>query len=196
MTRPPPPRGFTLIEVLIALTLTGIVSLLALEGVRLTAMGVGRLTDRADRLEARRSLEDLLRRELGATFAAPRRRDQASFVGGPQSLQFVALAEDGGAGLYRDALVVETQDGVRRLALTRRRLDAMGAAEARHVVLVPRLGAWRIGYFGAPAPGADAAWQDRWEGLRDPPALVRLEFDTGDGLVRPPLIVRLWTVPR
>jgi general secretion pathway protein J len=188
--------GFTLVELLIALALTGIVSLLMLEGVRFAALGLGRLSDRAERLEARRSVEDLLRRELGATFAAPRRPNLPAFVGGPQSLRFLTLAEDSGVGLYRVALGVEVQGGVRRLTLTRRRLDAMGALDARRIVLIPTLGTLRIAYFGAPSPGAELHWQDQWDGPSNPPALVRLEFDGGDGLLRPPLVVRLWTVPR
>ena len=196
MTRGKRPRGFTLVELLIALALTGIVSLLLLEGVRFSALGLGRLSDRADRLEARRSLEDLLRRELGAVSAAPLLSNVPALVGEPQSLQFLTLANDGGAGLYRVRLDVETQGGTRRLVLKRRRLDALSAADEQRAVLVPRLGDLRIAYFGALSPGGAAQWQEEWKGLRDPPALVRFAFDAGDGLARPPLVVRLWAAAR
>jgi general secretion pathway protein J len=189
-------QGFTLIELVIALALTGIVALLALEGVRLNAMALGRLSDRTDRLEARRGLEDLLRRELGAAFAASLRRDQPVFAGSPEAVRFLTLAEDGGAGIWRVTLAVEARDGVRRLTLTRRRREALGAAGEQRAVLVPRLGALRIAYFGSDTPGATARWQDEWQGRRDLPTLVRFDLDAGDGLVRPPLLVRLWTGAR
>lgn len=196
MMRRREPHGFTLVELLIALALTGIVSLLMLEGVRFSALGLGRLSDQAERLEARRSVEELLRRELGAAFAAPLLSSAPPLTGGPQSLQFLTLAEDSGAGLYRVALGVEAQGVKRRLVLSRRRVDAGGAVDAERTVLAPRLDSVQIAYFGAPSPGDEAHWQDRWEGMRDPPALVRIEFDAGDGLRRPPLVVRLWAATR
>ena len=189
-------RGFTLIELLIALALTGVVSLLLLEGVRFSALGLGRMSERADRLEARRSLEELLRRELGAVTAAPLLTNMPALVGEPQSVQFLTLANEGGAGLYRVRLAVETQGGARSLVLSRRRLDVSAAAETQRAVLVPQLGDLRIAYYGAPVPGGDAHWQDDWKRLRDPPALVRFSFDAADRLVRPPLVVRLWTAVR
>ena len=64
-------RGFTLVELLIALALTGIVSLLLLSTTRLAALGFDRASAQAERLEAHRALEDLLRRELSATIASP-----------------------------------------------------------------------------------------------------------------------------
>jgi general secretion pathway protein J len=196
MTRGRRPDGFTLVELLIALALTGIVALLMLEGVRFSALGLGRLSDLADRLEARRSLEDLLRRELGAVTVAPLLATVPALVGEPQSLQFLTLANDTGAGLYRVKLAIETRGDTRQLVLTRRRIDAPATADAQRAVLVPRLRDLRIAYFGAATPGSDAQWQEEWTGRRDPPALVRFAFDAGDGLARPPLIVRLWAAAR
>lgn len=196
MTRGRRPNGFTLVELLIALALTGIVALLMLEGVRFSALGLGRMSQRAEQLEARRSLEDLLRRELGAVAAAPLVANVPTLVGEPQALQFLTLANATGAGLYRVKLAVETHGDTRQLVLTRRPVDAPAAADAQRAVLVPRLGDLHIAYFGAASPGGDAQWQEEWKGLRDPPALVRFAFDPGDGLARPPLIVRLWAAAR
>lgn len=192
MTHRARPPGFTLVEVLVALALVGIVSLLMLEGMRFAALGLGRLSDQAARLDTRRGIETLLRRELGTVFAASLPPAAPALIGGPQSLHFRTLAEDGGAGLYRVDLALEARGGDRALVLTRRRVGATGALNVQREVLAPQLRGLRIAYFGRAAPDAPPQWQERWDDERTPPLLVRIVLDTGDGLARPPLIVRLW----
>ncbi|HUZ74627.1 MAG TPA: prepilin-type N-terminal cleavage/methylation domain-containing protein [Stellaceae bacterium] len=187
--------GFTLVEVLIALALTGIVALLMLEGMRFATVGLERASDRADRLEARRSLDALLRRELGATFVAPLLPNAPALVGGAQSLRFLTLAEDGGVGLYRVRLAVETRGGDRALVLTRRRVGGVPALATTRAVLVPRLRALRLAYFGRITPGATPHWYHGWNGPLYPPTLVRIDIDSGDGTAQPPLVIRLWAAP-
>ena len=99
-------EGFTLVEVLIALALTGLVALLALSGTRLAALGLDRVAAAAQGLEERRNLEALLRREISAAVASPL-ANRAPLAGTPQRIEFLSLAEDGGAGLYRVTLDVE-----------------------------------------------------------------------------------------
>lgn len=189
-------QGFTLVELLIALALAGVVALLMLEGIRFATLGLQRTSDRADQLETRRGIEDLLRRMLSTAFAAPLRGDAPALTGGPHAMQFLTLAEDGGAGLYRIDLGLAGAGGDRRLLLTRRRLDAPGARDAERIVLAPRLGDLRIAYFGSATPNDSPHWQESWEGLRYPPTLVRVALDLGDGPAHPPLVVRLWAAPR
>jgi general secretion pathway protein J len=186
------PHGFTLVELLIALALTGLVSLLVLSGTRFAALGLDRVAAQADTLEARNNLEALLRREISEAVASPLAPNAPPFAGGPQSLEFLSLAEDSGAGLYRVDLAVEGTGGTRALVLSRRRVGADSAAADR-VTLAARPADFRLEYFGATPSDAEPQWHDRWEGLRYPPRLVRITLDTGDGLARPALIVRLWT---
>ena len=184
--------GFTLVEVLIALALTGIVALLMLEGMRFAVAGLARVSDRAERLDTRQSIDALLRRALGSTLAAPLRPGVPGFVGGPESVRALTLAEDSGAGLYRVTLAVATSGGHQQLVFTRRRFGALGALETERTVLVRRLRHLRIDYFGSAQPDEPPRWHARWDGSRAPPLLVRVAIDTGDGEARPPLIVRLW----
>ena len=185
-------HGFTLVEVLIALALVGIVSLLLLEGIRFAALGLGRVSDQAGRLEARRGIEELLRRDLGTVFTASLPPAMPALIGGPQSMRFLTLAEDGGAGLYRVDLAIAARGGERALVLTRRRLGATGALDTEREVLAPRLKFLRIAYFGRATQDAKPQWQQSWGDSRFPPLMVRIALDTGDGLARPPLVVRLW----
>ena len=188
-------RGFTLVELLIALALTGLVALLMLGGMQLAARSLDSIAGRADRLEARRSIEDLLRREIAGAAASPLAPDQPALVGTAQSVEFLTLAEDGGAGLYRVDLGIETDGARRMLVLKRRPSGASADFKAPRTVLVPALHDFRIAYFGRAAASDPPGWQERWNDSRLPPALVRIAIDAGDGVIRPPLVVRLWAAP-
>ncbi len=178
-------RGFTLVELLIALALTGLVALLLLDATRMAAQGTNRVAAQADRLEARRTLDDLLRRAVSATIASPFLTNAAPLVGGPQKVEFLSLAEDAGAGLYRVRLDIEGG----ALVLSR---SAFAGGMPQRTVLAPHLASFALAYFGAPPDGSAEQWQERWEKTRALPRLVRVSLDLGDGIAQPPLVVRLW----
>ncbi len=184
--------GFTLVELIVALALTALVSLILLQGVGLTTTGVDRLARRADRLDAHRSVEAMLRHTLESASAIPTVGGEAGFVGKPASLKFLSLAEDGGPGLYRIELGVDQVSATRSLYLIRRLAMPFAEPRAQRSVLAPRLRVFDIAYFGAWSPADAPVWHDRWEGVAYLPRLVRITLDTGDGEERPPIVVRLW----
>lgn len=184
-------RGFTLVELLIALALAGLVALLLLSATRLAALGADRVAATAERLKTRRALDDLLRRALASAIASPLLPNTPPLVGGPDQIEFLSLAEDSGAGLYRIRLAVERAGGGSALVLSRSRAAGAGAPE--RTTLAALIASFAIAYFGAPAAGEAPAWHERWEGTRALPTLVRIAIDLGDGIARPPLVVRLWT---
>ena len=169
--------GFTLVELLIALALAAIVSLLAVSATRFAAMGLDRVSVAAQRLEVRRNLEAMLRHSLEATLIAPSLPNVAPLEGDSGKVTWLALAEDGHPGLYRDELRLEGD------ALVLLRRPETGGAESR-TVLAPRA-RLTLSYF-------DTAWRDAWQGKAAPPRLVRIALDIGDGIARPPIVVRLW----
>jgi general secretion pathway protein J len=187
MTRRPPAAGFTLLEVLVALALTAIVTLLMLDGMRNATLGLDRLASHADAFDRRHGADALLRRELGAAIAialAP--GSAAGFAGTPQSLHFITSAGGSGAGLYRIDLAYRD----RALLLTRRAADPEALPHRDRSVLARRLRSFNLAYYGALPQGADPAWHDRWGGVRYLPRLVRITI--GEREPRPPLVVRLW----
>ena len=169
--------GFTLVELLVALALTAIVSLLAVSATRFAALGLERVSTGAQRLETRRNLEALLRRSFAESLVASALPNERALEGDSAQVRWLALAEDGGVGLYRDELRLEGG----ALVLTR---EPVGGEGARHrSVLAPRA-RLRLAYFGGD-------WQDSWQGMAALPRLVRIALDLEDGLERPPIVVRL-----
>jgi general secretion pathway protein J len=188
----PRPCGFTLVELLVALALTGLVSLLMLDGMRNAAVGLDHFSQKADELDRSHSLEALLRRELGSAVAIPLIADTERFVGRPSRLEFLSLGAGSGPGLYRIDLDFQSQREDRPLLLSRRLADPYVLPRVERSVLARGLRGFRIAYFGAIEPGSEPAWHDRWEQVRFLPTLVSITIDAGDRLNRPPIVVRLW----
>jgi type II secretory pathway pseudopilin PulG len=185
--------GFLLLELLVALALSAIVTLLLLNGVRISSIGLDRLSHRADQLEQRRSLEELLRRAFASVAPLPVTVDGPPFDGQKSRVSFLSLFEDSGPGLYRVDLAVEMRRGKRQLVLTRRPVAAAGTPPERSI-LARHVGFFRLAYFGSIAPSEGPAWHDKWRAASVPPHLVRITVDLGDGLARPPIVIRVWGV--
>jgi prepilin-type N-terminal cleavage/methylation domain-containing protein len=184
--------GFTLVELTVALALAGLVSVILLYGVRVSALGLDRVSRHAEQVDDRRSIEALIRRAFASVAAIPVYDGAPSFVGGPTGVKFLSLAEDAGTGLYRVEIRLDVSRGDRPLILSRRLANPSGSARLQQSVLLRDLAVFQISYFGALSPNEDPAWQPRWEGLGYPPKLVRITFSGADGQIRAPIVVRLW----
>lgn len=184
-------RGFTLIEVLVALALTALVSLILLHGIRLAAAGLDRHTRAAERLDARQSLDTLLRRTLGSAISEPRIAG-GTFAGRPDAVAFLGIAEDGGPGLYRIDLALDPRRRDRALILRRRLATPAGDPREATSVVATGVRTFRLAYFGADGGDATPGWHDSWQQLAILPSMVRVILDSDRDAPRPPLIVRLW----
>ena len=183
--------GFTLIEVLVALALSALVSLILMNGIRLATTGFDRQTRVAERLDTRQSLDDLLRRTLGSAALVPRLAG-GMFNGGPSTVEFLGLAEDGGPGLYRINLGIDAMRRDRPLVLRRRLANPTGAPRNATSIVATRVRDFRLAYYGADTASAAPSWHDSWQQLNVLPLLVRVMLDSEADPPRPPLIVRLW----
>jgi prepilin-type N-terminal cleavage/methylation domain-containing protein len=183
--------GFTLIELLVALALSALVSLILLNGIRLATTGLDRQTRVAERLDTRQSLDDLLRRTLGSAALVPRLAG-GTFNGGPSTVEFLGIAEDGGPGLYRIDLGIDAMRRDRPLVLRRRLATPAGAPRDATSIVATRVRDFRLAYFGADAASAAASWHDSWQQLNVLPSMVRVTLESDGDPPRPPLVVRLW----
>ena len=188
-------RGFTLVELLVALALAGIVMVLLTDELRLASIGFDRISHKSEQLAVRRDVEDLLRRELGSAVAAPLVASQPPFTGDSSSMRFLSLSDDSGPGLYQVEVGFRAQDGG-RLTLTRRLLEPAAGRQVERTVLASQLRGFRLFYFGGPTPTAEQHWLERWADTRYPPSLVRIFFDAGGEASLPPMTLRVWGAPQ
>jgi general secretion pathway protein J len=207
--------GFTLLELLAALTVLAVLMALMFGGLRFGA----RVWESGD--QALRGLAELqtaagfIRRQISqavpADAAAAAAGDEeaasaAAFRGTAEALRLVAPAPSQflPGGLYEIVLGVEdgfAADGSRRLSvwwrpMERRRQAQTPAIDAdprtRQSVLIEGIAEVRISYFGPSEDGNEPPrWHDRWDAIGAPPALVsvRVGFPPGDRRFWPDLVV-------
>ena len=183
--------GFTLLELLIAMTLLGMILVLLFGGLRLGMRSWDASQKQVDSLNSVRSLEHFLRRELSLAYPylwrnVPERR--VAFLGERNKLSFVAPLPSrvGGGGLYFISVKLELEPGLKRQRIVWRHLpvnpqmqDFSGLAETQEMVLATfELGGvediW-LTYFGQENEGTAARWLDRWESKTRLPTLIRVQ---------------------
>lgn len=194
-------RGFTLLEILLALVLLGFVMLGAWGAVR----GATRVTHSADavmaRSEAVRTVQQFLRTYAGGAqpqpFVAADGSAARMFQGDATSMQYVAPLpiQSGHAGLYVQVISLQkTASGtLLRLAYRPYANDASAHAPPTEHVLLTDLRGGKFQYLAAAAFGKPAAWRDDWQAANSLPLAVRIQLDPAwsTRVAFPELVIRL-----
>lgn len=196
-------QGFTLVELLVALTVMALLSLVLFGGLRFGIRAWetgGARMDQTYRVEA---VQSLLRRQLSHIRLPPPATDAdavMSFAGDRDSLTFVAPlpVHRGIGGSHLFHLAKSERNGRSDLTLAwslyRPELLTTGPSmlEAGTTLLEDIAGV-ELSYFGAPLPEQAPQWWDAWDLNDGEPQLVgvRVEFRPGDLRRWPDLIVRV-----
>ena len=187
--------GFTLLELVVAITLMGLVLVVLYSGLRLGLNSWDSGEARAEATNRLRLVEEFLRRQLAQSMTVYRTNEQQErsvvFAGQANRIEFVApmLAQLGQGGLYR--VRIEASDG-RLMIRWRPYLPSdPGAGEERESVLLEGVSALEWAYFG-PERDDDPQpqWRSAWTSPARRPLLVRLNL-TLQGESWPDLVVAL-----
>jgi len=195
--RLPAEKGFTLVELLVALTLLGLISVVLFGGLRFGTRAWEAGDRRATQLTQVQAVQALLRRriaqarppDLAATAAVEK---DTVFAGESDILQFFAVVPSraGVGGIYAfDLAAIEDDSGVRleltwRLHRTEDEIepsDTPVAGLGGRRVLIDGLARAQFRYFGAPEPGEIADWNDNWHANAGLPELVAIEAEFPEG---------------
>ncbi len=196
-------KGFTLIEMLIAISLLGIMMTLLFGAFRI---GV-RSWDAGERRSAQTShmliVQDFLRRHLSAT--RPLMDDFTdddpffSFIGTENELRFVSAlpAHGGRGGLFQFMLKLEDEGrGQTTLKIALQPFfppfdDTDDAERIEDIVLLENVEKFELTYYGKDQLGDDPDWYDQWEEKNELPQLVKLDMQLTEQEPWPPIIVHL-----
>lgn len=195
-------QGFTLVELLVGLTLMTLISIVLFGSLRFGMRAweaVGERSEASTRIEL---VQTLLRRQLAQ--ARPASTDAgkvvAAFTGRPDGVTFMAppvRADDANDDLVFVLAKVDA-DERSHLDLTWRPLRPPAGntnpAEAETAArLIENIATIEIAYYGASDRNRPPGWSDEWSGGHGLPSLVRLRvtFPKGDTRRWPDLIVRL-----
>ena len=201
-------RGFTLLEMLVGLTLLGVMLILIYAslnvGLRAWDTGERRVSEAA----RQRVVQSFLRRELSQLFPVRWRgiaESKIAFEGAKDELKFVTMLTLGASaregGLQWGHLYVagdETPGGergqtlfIKRSAFNLQAKDWDGVDEAKPIALVTGVKAFELGYYGAENDTVDPQWTSEWINPLRMPQLIRITLQVDDGRNVPPLIVSL-----
>lgn len=195
--------GFTLLELLIAITLLGLILVLLFAGLRLGVRSWDAAQANVDTLNTVRSVEAFLRREIAQLYPYRWKTGSAhriAFLGEKHVLRFVAPLPSRleGGGLYAISLELQQRGNDKRIVWKHRPVSAemqdFSALEATTgmVLASSELGGveevW-FTYFGVDAEGTDPKWLERWENDKRLPLLIRVQARLAHGEKWPDFVV-------
>ena len=189
-------RGFTILELLIGMTLLGFILALLFGGFRLAATTWDSVDTHLERTTQEEMARALVRRLLGQM--QPLRWKKAknqtvTFIGERQRLVAVAplTGQAGSSGLRVIELIAGASSGEdkqsARLTLRHAPLRypaddfSMPLEGARVFVVLDDLTKVQFDYFGAETKGAEPHWQETWSDTASLPRLVRVRMASPDG---------------
>jgi general secretion pathway protein J len=195
--------GFTLLELLISITLLGLMLVLLFGGLRLGVRSWDAVQQQVDNLNTVRSAESFLRREMALAYPyrwknLPAQR--VAFLGARNQVSFVTQlpARIGDGGLYAVSLELEQSVKGKRLVwrqvpLNSQEKDFSALVQAPEMVLAQaELGAvediW-LSYFGQENEGAAPRWMESWEANARLPTLIRIQVKFVNGSEWPDFVV-------
>ena len=199
-----PQRGFTLIEMVVAMTILGTMLMLLYSGLSFALRSWDASDVNGRRTMDRRIGENFLRREIAELFPM-RWKDpvtlKVAFEGDARHMRFVSSRPAGitMGGLSLVSLDVEDDAKDRRSRnLVMRR--AMPDDEAKDFgpldkaetvsVLIANVDAVDFSYFGSENDFAEPRWVDDWTYPSRVPQMVRLRVKTSEGTSLPDIVVR------
>jgi len=191
-------RGFTLLELLIGMTLVGFIVTLLFAGLNLGTRSWEAGEARMVTSSRQAVVVDFIRRALERTDPLVWRigeEERLAFAGEAESLRFVGTLamHEGVAGNHLAALELAAGETGRDLVMRWRVPDPRepGFApleEAEPKVLLKGIRQMDLAYFGAEADAESRAWHDQWLNQKAPPELIRLRLTMESGEAWPEII--------
>ena len=205
---PPTPAGFTLLEMLIGLTLLGVLLILIYSALNIGLRAWDTGDQRAGDASHQRIVQGFMRRELGQVFPIRWRgipESRIAFEGASNELKFVTTLNLGAAiregGLQWGHLYLADDpdaapDGKRRRSLFLKResfdlqaKDWSGLEGAKPTRLLAGVRDIEFSYFGAENDTAEPKWADKWDHPMRMPLLIKMSLKTDLGRDLPVLVV-------
>jgi general secretion pathway protein J len=192
----PSDAGFTLLELLVAMTLLGLLMTVVFGGLRFGARAWERAETDSSGTDEIRLAQSILRHELELTYPkfvlGDLRRPHIDFEGTADGVTFLSPAPTAleVAGRATIAIRRTTLNGRIALALSARHELALDSTPADTEVLVDDLRALEFSYYGSQGRDDTPNWHNTWENQTRVPDLIRIQATFGDRRrVWPDLIV-------
>jgi general secretion pathway protein J len=194
--------GFTLLELMVALTLLGLIASVAFGAMRVGSRSWEAGLKKANETAESRAVPTFLRRQLSQILPLVWEEagsKQLAFVGERAQIRFIAPApqRDQGVGLYEYLLLIDTRMAESSLVLHYEpylpgETDFRVSEQSPQLVLVEGLTELSFGYYGAEKAKDASLWRDEWDRKAELlPRLLRISFMQEDQPQRPELLIPL-----
>ncbi len=188
-------RGFTLMEVMIALVLISLVMAMLFAGLRSVARSWDAAEARTSDGSQIRAVEEFLRAKLRQSWSVQVRHDRgafSAFSGDSEQLRFVApmMNQLGPPGLYLVEIRLEKDVLSLRLAPYDHEVGEDALDESESYPLIEGVNKFEVGYYGALDRTQDPEWVEEWQEQPNPPLMVRIAVQR-HGVNWPELVVAL-----
>ena len=195
-------KGFTLIELIIALVLLALIASLMFGSLSMAARSWDGGEAKAAEVSSMRQAQAFLREQIESEL--PLRIRKAAelplmFAGERDEMRYAAALPprvlEGGAQFFRLAVM---RNGEKSQLVLERTIPDPAATQnpeftaAEHTVLADGIAELRVSYFGRDPNAADVdapTWRDRWEDRQRLPLLIRIDVKPVKGMPWPTLVV-------
>jgi general secretion pathway protein J len=203
--RPSRDRGFTLIEVLVAITLLTVMVSLITGSLYSLTRGAREGHARLDSIDSDRLILAFLRAQISGAVPLTERQERQQrvyFEGLSNSILFVGHlpAHRGGGGLQFLQVDADDRETTSALILSYRNAwpevafeRATDSSEWRRTLLMRDVSDVRFRYFGSDDEEQPPAWSDSWVDRQNLPSLVEVAVDFTDGRSWPALSIAVRT---
>ena len=196
--------GFTLIEVLIAMTLLGVMVVLLFSSMKICADSWQKGEDKITQVNDTAVVYQFFQHHVGT--AKPVWNDFSednqdfAFQGKSQELQFVsafpASAQKSGLQLFSLNLVKEGDDQRLQVSIIPFYPPAKGEEwHKEDVTLLENVRNFSLTYFSLDETQTEGSWQEDWQEQETLPRLVKIKIETEDGNYWPEMIIPLKAEP-
>jgi general secretion pathway protein J len=182
-------RGFTLLELLVAIMILTLIMTASFGSVRIASRSWEAAQSRADANEEMRAVSDFLRRrfaQMSSFVWVDGNDERIAFIGEQRHIRFIAPAPEYsvGPGHFVYTITAETQNGAERLVLSYSPFDP-GTGDfsepysSRRTILSGNLTNASFEYYGTGMTDIEPSWQQTWQ--RDAelfPSMIRIRTTT------------------
>jgi general secretion pathway protein J len=197
--------GFTLIEVLIAMTLLGIMVVLLFSSMKICADSWQKGEDKITKVNEVAVVYQFFQHHLSTAkplwddFSDENKIKVFAFQGKSQELQFVsafpASAKKSGLQLFSLKLINHGNEQIIQVSITPFFPSAEGEAwRKEEVTLLRHVRNFSLSYFGSDDAQTEGIWQEDWLVKESQPRLVKIKIERDDDSYWPEMIVELKSV--
>ena len=169
-------KGFTLVEMIVAITILGLVMALAYAAFHVANRSMSSVSRVQQDTEELRTINNILTQHLSR---ASNQITDVLFLGESNELSFSAMVPiraTGGGRPYHFHLYQKQTGEMTQLLLTYKAADFTNEEETTTLSLAEYKGNIRFFYLTSSADNAEEQWQESWRSYRLP-VLVKLQFD-------------------